>query len=155
MTEDEQWMLIAIEEAKLAMKENEIPVGAVLVQNNTLIAQAHNKSINTNDPTAHAEIQVIRKAGVKLENYRLVKSTLYVTLEPCAMCYGASVHARVDRIVFGASDPKTGVCGTCTDFNNETFFNHKIEIINNVLEEECKKILVSFFKAKRLKKKSL
>jgi len=109
MNNDEKWMRIAIDEANLAMKEKEIPVGAVLVQNEKLIAQAHNQPIKINDPTAHAEIQLLRKAGEQQKNYRLIGSSLYVTLEPCAMCFGAMVHARIDRIVFGASDPKTGV----------------------------------------------
>ena len=111
MTKDEKWMKVAINEAKLAMKENEIPVGSVLVLNEKIIAKAHNQPIGNNDPTAHSEIQLLRKAGKQKENYRLVGSTLYVTLEPCVMCFGAMIHARIERIVFGASDPKTGVCG--------------------------------------------
>ena len=149
MTEDEKWMRIAIEEAKLAMKENEIPVGSVLIQNEKIIAQAHNQPIGNNDPTAHAEIQVLRKAGKQLENYRLVGSTLYVTLEPCAMCFGAMVHSRIERIVFGALDPKTGVCGSCIDLNNESFFNHKISITGGVLDKECSNLLRLFFASKR------
>ena len=102
MSNDEKWMRIAIEEANLAMDKNEVPVGAVLVKNDTLIAQAHNKPITKNDPTAHAEIQLLRKAGEQQKNYRLPESTLYVTIEPCTMCFGAMVHARIDRIVYGA-----------------------------------------------------
>ena len=117
MSNDEEWMRIAIEEANLAMDKNEVPVGAVLVKNDTLIAQAHNKPITKNDPTAHAEIQLLRKAGEQQKNYRLPESTLYVTLEPCTMCFGAMVHARIDRIVYGASDPKTGVCGSRMNLN--------------------------------------
>ena len=149
MTKDEKWMQIAIEEAKLAMKENEIPVGSVLVQNEKIVAQAHNQPIRNNDPTAHAEIQVLRKAGTKQENYRLAGSTLYVTLEPCAMCFGAMIHARIERIVFGALDPKTGVCGSCIDLNKESFFNHKISITGGVLDKECSDLLRLFFKSKR------
>ena len=115
MITDEQWMKIAIDEAHLAMDENEIPVGAVLIKDNKLIAQAHNQPILNSDPTAHAEIKVLRMAGKKLRNYRIPKSTLYVTLEPCAMCFGAMIHARIDRVVFGASDPKSGVCGSNID----------------------------------------
>ena len=133
MTKDEQWMKIAIEEAKLAMNENEIPIGSILVQNEKIIAKAHNQPIGNNDPTAHAEIQLLRKAGKQKENYRLIGSTLYVTLEPCAMCFGAMIHARIERIVFGALDPKTGVCGSCMNLNNENFFNHKISITGGVL----------------------
>ena len=95
-------MKIALIEAKLAMDENEVPVGAILVQENNLIAQAHNQPIKKNDPTAHAEIEVLRRAGEKLKNYRFAKTTLYVTLEPCAMCLGAMIHARIERVVFGA-----------------------------------------------------
>jgi tRNA(adenine34) deaminase len=151
MNNDEKWMRIAIDEANLAMKEKEIPVGAVLVQNEKLIAQAHNQPIKINDPTAHAEIQLLRKAGKQQENYRLVGSTLYVTLEPCAMCFGAMIHARIDRIVFGASDPKTGVCGSCIDLNKENFFNHKISITGGVLEKESSELLRLFFKSLRNK----
>ena len=152
MKKDELWMQVAIKEAKLAMKENEIPVGSVLVQNEKIIAKAHNQPIRKNDPTAHAEIQVLRKAGNQKENYRLDGSTLYVTLEPCAMCFGAMVHARVERIVFGALDPKTGVCGSCMDLNNENFFNHKISITGGVLEKESSNLLTLFFKSLRDKK---
>ena len=151
MSTDEKWMQIAIEEAKLAMRKNEIPVGSILVKNEIIIAQAHNQSILNNDSTAHAEIQVLRKAGKQQENYRLVGSTLYVTLEPCAMCFGAMIHARIERIVFGASDPKTGVCGSCIDLNNESFFNHKISITGGILDKECSELLRLFFKSKRSK----
>ena len=149
MISDEKWMEIAIDEAHLAMNENEIPVGAVLVQDNKLIVQAHNRPIKNNDPTSHAEIELLRKAGEKLQNYRLPKTTLYVTLEPCAMCFGAMIHARIERIVFGALDPKTGVCGSCIDLNKENFFNHKISITGGVLDKECSELLKLFFKSKR------
>ena len=151
MISDEKWMKIAIDEAHLAMNENEIPVGAVLVQDNKLIVQAHNRPIKNNDPTSHAEIELLRKAGEKLQNYRLPKTTLYVTLEPCAMCFGAMIHGRIERVVFGASDPKSGVCGSCMDLNNEKFFNHKISITGGVLGKECSDLLRLFFKSKRLK----
>ena len=149
MSNDEKWMRIAIEEANLAMDKNEVPVGAVLVKNDTLIAQAHNKPITKNDPTAHAEIQLLRKAGEQQKNYRLPESTLYVTLEPCTMCFGAMVHARIDRIVYGASDPKTGVCGSRMNLNEENFFNHKISITSGILEKESSKLLKLFFKSRR------
>jgi tRNA(adenine34) deaminase len=149
MITDEQWMKIAIDEAHLAMEENEIPVGAVLVKENKLIAQAHNRPIINSDPTAHAEIEVLRKAGKKLMNYRLPKTTLYVTLEPCAMCLGAIIHARIERVVFGASDPKSGVCGSTIDLSSESMFNHQISASGGVLEHECKNILKSFFRSRR------
>ena len=149
MNEDERWMKVAISEANLAINEGEIPVGAVLIQNGKLVAKAHNQPILNHDPTAHAEVEVLRKAGKKLKNYRLARSTLYVTLEPCAMCLGAIMHARIERIVFGASDPKTGVCGSKTDLTSESFFTHKVKVDGGVLEEENKEILQSFFKSKR------
>ena len=149
MSNDEKWMRIAIEEANLAMDKNEVPVGAVLVKDDTLIAQAHNKPITKNDPTAHAEIQLLRKAGEQQKNYRLPESTLYVTLEPCTMCFGAMVHARIDRIVYGASDPKTGVCGSRMNLNEENFFNHKISITSGILEKESSELLKLFFKTRR------
>ena len=142
-------MKIALIEAKLAMDENEVPVGAILVHENNLIAQAHNQPIKNNDPTAHAEIEVLRKAGEKLQNYRLAKTTLYVTLEPCAMCLGAMIHARIERVVFGTSDPKSGVCGSTIDLSSESIFNHQISVSGGVLEHECKDILQSFFKLRR------
>jgi len=149
MNKDEKWMQIALNEANLAMKENEIPVGAVLVKNNKLIAQSHNQPIRTNDPTAHAEIELLRKAGEQQKNYRLIGSTIYVTLEPCTMCFGAMVHARIERIVFGASDFKTGVCGSCINLNKENFFNHNIAITGGVLENESSELLKLFFKSRR------
>jgi len=149
MNEDEKWMKVAISEALLAMDENEVPVGAILVQENNLITQAHNQPIKNNDPTAHAEIEVLRIAGKKLQNYRLAKTTLYVTLEPCAMCLGAMIHARIERVVFGASDPKSGVCGSTIDLSSESIFNHQISVSGGVLEHECKNILQSFFKLRR------
>ena len=152
MNKDEKWMQIALHEANLAMNENEIPVGAVLVKNNTLIAQSHNQSISKNDPTAHAEIEILRKAGAQLKNYRLTESTLYVTLEPCAMCFGAMIHARIERIVFSAYDPKTGVCGSCTNLNDKNFFNHKISITGGILEKESSELIRLFFKSRRVNK---
>ena len=149
MNEDEKWMQIAISEANLAKSKYEIPVGAVLIQNSELIAQAHNQPISNNDPTAHAEIQVLRIAAKQQRNYRLAGSTIFVTLEPCAMCLGAMMHARIKRIVFGASDPKTGVCGSCANLTSEAFFNHKISVLGGILEKESKEILQSFFKLRR------
>lgn len=149
MIEDEKWMRFAIKEANIAKDKGEVPVGSIIIQNNQIIAKAHNCPISKNDPTAHAEIEVLRKAGKKLLNYRLPKTTLYVTLEPCAMCVGAMVHARIERVVFGAIDPKSGVCGSTIDLSSESIFNHQISISGGVLEHECKNILQSFFKLKR------
>jgi tRNA(adenine34) deaminase len=149
MIEDEKWMKIAITQANLAQSEGEIPIGAVIIKNEIIIAKAHNQPILKNDPTAHAEIQVIRKAGAKENNYRLIDTTLYVTLEPCAMCLGAIMHARIARIVFGAYDYKTGVCGSCADLRNKKFFHHEIKITGGILEKDCSKLLKSFFKLRR------
>ena len=146
---DEKWMELAIKQAKLAEKINEIPVGAILVKNNELIAEAHNQPISNNDPTAHAEIQLLRNAGQLLDNYRLPDTTLYVTLEPCTMCLGAMVHARISRVVFGAYDEKTGVCGSCADLSTSDCFNHVIEIEGGVLTDECRQLLQKFFKKRR------
>ena len=149
MNNDENWMALAIKQAVKADKEGEVPVGAVIVKDGQLFAQAHNQPISTNDATAHAEIQLLRAAGKLQKNYRLIDTTVYVTLEPCAMCLGAIMHARIARIVYGASDPKTGVCGSRADLTTESFFNHEMEISGGVLEKECKELLQSFFKSRR------
>ncbi len=146
---DTYYMQLAIEQAKFAQEKNEVPVGAVLMQDDQLIEVAHNQPISNNDPTAHAEIQLLRKAGKKLGNYRLPNTTLYVTLEPCTMCLGAMIHARISRIVFGAYDEKTGVCGSCQNLINSHCFNHTIEVQGGILANECKALLQQFFKNRR------
>ena len=149
MNDDEKWMSLALKQAVKAEEEGEVPVGAVLVKDGILIAQAHNQPISTNDATAHAEIQLLRAASKKLQNYRLTDTTLYVTLEPCAMCFGAMINARIKRIVFGAHDPKTGVCGSCEDLTNANCFNHEINISGGVSENKCRQLLTKFFKSRR------
>ena len=149
MITDEHWMKIAIEEAKFALRENEVPVGAVIVKNNKIIARAHNQSIMRHDPTAHAEIQALRVAGAEQKNYRFSCSTIFVTLEPCAMCFAALMHARIDRIVFGSYDSKSSLCGPGNNLSNTNFFNHKIEVSGGLLEKQCNKLLNSFFKQRR------
>ena len=149
MTEDEKWMKIASQEANLAKSKGEVPVGSIIILNNQIIAKAHNSPISNYDPTAHAEILALRYASEKLHNYRLPETTLYVTLEPCAMCLGAMVHARIKQVVFGAYDSKSGVCGSCANLTSESFFNHKIEITGGVLEQDCKQVLKAFFKKRR------
>jgi len=149
MTDDEKWMSLAIRQAINSEKKGEVPIGAVLVKDKLLIAKAHNQPIAKNDATAHAEIQLLRNAGKKLENYRLIDSTIYVTLEPCAMCFGAMIHARIERLVFGAYDPKTGVCGSCEDITNANCFKHKIIVSGGVLQDQCSQLLQSFFKKRR------
>tara|TARA_B100000787_G_scaffold152975_1_gene126945 strand:+ start:551 stop:1000 length:450 start_codon:yes stop_codon:yes gene_type:complete len=149
MIDDKKWMYLALEQAKKAEEMGEVPVGAILVKDGLLFAKAHNQPISTNDPTAHAEIQLLRVAGEKLKNYRLTGTSLYVTLEPCAMCLGAIMHARIERIVFGAHDPKTGVCGSSENLIEANCFNHKIDMVSGVLELESRKILKNFFITRR------
>ena len=149
MNTDEKWMKIALEEAIKAEKEGEVPVGAVLVKDGVLIAKAHNQPILKNDATAHAEIQLIRNGGKNQENYRLTGTSLYVTLEPCVMCVGAIMHARIERIIYGAHDPKTGACGSCENLINSNCFNHKIDLVGGVLENQCGDLLKKFFISRR------
>lgn len=153
--QDEQWMQQALEVASLAKAADEVPVGAVLVQNNQLIATGQNSMIATHDPSAHAEINCLRAAGQVLKNYRLTQSTLYVTLEPCAMCAAAIIHARVQRVVFGAFDLKTGAGGSVMNILDHPQLNHQVQITAGVLEAECKSILQQFFQEKRQARKAL
>jgi len=146
---DEKFMKLAIQEARKSQEMNEVPVGAIVVMNDEILSIAHNQPISQNDPTSHAEINTIRKASENLGNYRLTGATLYVTLEPCVMCYGAIVHARISRLVFGAYDPKTGVCGSSIKLHEQNCFNHTPEIKGGVLERECSLILKEFFQEKR------
>jgi len=145
------WMREALKQAHKAEAKGEVPVGAVLVKGDKLIAKAYNRPISKNDPTAHAEIIALRKAGEKLNNYRLPDTTLYVTLEPCAMCVGAIIHARVSRVVFGAKDPKTGALGGVFDLSVSDLSNHKPKVISGIMEDECANLLKSFFVKKRPK----
>lgn len=147
---DQDWMKLAIKQAEKASAIFEVPVGAVLIKDDKLIAQAHNQPISTSDPSAHAEIQLLRTAGKKLGNYRLKNTTLYVSLEPCAMCFGAMIHARIARLVFGSTDPKSGVCGSCANWTNHPCFNHKIQIQGGILSNECSALLTTFFQNRRL-----
>jgi len=149
MNEDVKWMSLALEQAVKAEEEGEVPVGAILVKDGLVVARAHNQPISTNDATAHAEIQLLRAAGEELKNYRLTGTSLYVTLEPCAMCLGAIMHARVERIVFGAHDPKTGVCGSSENLMDANCFNHKIILVSGVMENESKQLLQNFFISRR------
>ena len=148
---DEFWMQQAISLAKKAEEMGEVPVGAVIVRDGELVAEGCNQPISLSDPTGHAEIIALRCAGEAEENYRISGTTLYVTLEPCVMCLGAMVHARVARLVFGASDPKSGVTGSCTNLHQADWFNHKMEVTGQVLEALCADLLKNFFKKKRKK----
>jgi tRNA(adenine34) deaminase len=150
-TNDEHWMQQALLLAERAEQQDEVPVGAIIVKDNQLIAEGWNQPIQSHDPSAHAEMQAMRAGGKVLSNYRLVDTTLYVTLEPCSMCVGAMVHARVKRVVFGAYDVKTGACGSATNLADAAYHNHKIEVRGGVLEDECRERLQAFFRRKRQK----
>ena len=144
------FMRQALLEAQQAARQDEVPVGAVLVaQDGTVLAKAHNRTIALCDPTAHAEILALRAASRALGNYRLPNTTLYVTIEPCIMCMGALVHARVARIVFGAKDPKWGGAGSRYNLAADTGLNHAIEVQGGLLENECRELIQDFFRAKR------
>ena len=146
---DRQFMEQAIEQAQLAATANEVPVGAVLVRDGKVISKGFNKPITNHDPSAHAEMLALREAAKAEENYRLPGSTLYVTLEPCAMCSGAILHARVDRVVFGTTDPKTGAAGSVLDVFSSKQINHQTSVEGGVMSEECGQLLRSFFKERR------
>jgi len=147
---DEALMELAFQEARVAAQEDEVPVGAVLVGlDGAVLSKAHNQTIGLCDPTAHAEILALRSAARLLGNYRLMGTTLYVTIEPCTMCMGALLHARVTRLVFGAVDPKGGAAGTCFTLQADPRLNHSIDVRGCVLEEKCKALIRSFFQNKR------
>ncbi len=152
---DEHWMRVAMTMAEKAEAADEVPVGAVLVKEGQQIAAGYNLSISEHDPCAHAEIQCLRAAGQTIENYRLLDTTLYVTLEPCAMCAGAMVHSRIARVVFGAKDEKTGAAGTVLNLLQHPAFNHQVEVTSGVLAQECADQLSRFFKRRREEKKAL
>lgn len=149
---DEDYMQIAMQLALDAGKAGEVPVGAILVKDGEIIGRGSNAPIGTHDPTAHAEIQAMRQAAKQLGNYRLVGCTLYVTLEPCAMCAGAIQHARIARVVYGASDPKTGACGSVVNLMAEDRLNHHTEVAGGVLSDACGNVLSEFFAARRKNK---
>ena len=153
--DDQFWMLQALQQAHQAAGIEEVPVGAVLVdQSGELLASGHNQPIKTSDPTAHAEIVVIREAASRLQNYRLPGTTLYVTIEPCAMCVGALLQARVGRIVFGALEPKTGAIQSVHRLFESAQLNHYAEIRGGVMEAECSALMSEFFQQRRRAKKS-
>lgn len=149
MVGDEMFMQEALQLAALAEQKGEVPVGAVLVKDNKIIASGYNQVISKTDPSAHAEIVVLREAAKIVGNYRLLDTTLYTTLEPCCMCASAAVHARVKTIVFGTFDKKSGACGSVFNLVKGFPLNHRIVLRNGVLEDSCKEILTGFFKKKR------
>ncbi|MBL8247449.1 MAG: tRNA adenosine(34) deaminase TadA [Candidatus Competibacter sp.] len=141
----------ALELAQCAAAAGEVPVGAVLVLDNEAVGEGWNQPISRCDPTAHAEIMALQAAAARLGNYRLVNSTLYVTLEPCAMCAGAMIHARVGRVVFGATDPRAGAAGSIFNILQSARLNHRAEVVGGLLAEECGAVLRDFFRARRVK----
>ena len=144
------FMKEALQEAKKGFDEGEVPVGAVVVDPaSSVVARAHNQPISLNDPCAHAEILALRRAGIFYKNYRMEGATLVVTIEPCLMCIGAAVHARVARLVFGAPDPKSGAAGSLYNVPEDLRLNHRIEVVHGVLAEECGKLMQDFFRMKR------
>ena len=147
---DENFIRLALEEASLAFAEGEVPVGAVITIGEEILAQSHNRSISMNDPIAHAEILAIRQAAEKIGNYRLVGASLYVTLEPCIMCSGAIIQARIGRVVYGADDPKTGGVVSLYNLLNDRRLNHTVTVSGGIKKKECAEILSRFFREKRI-----
>ena len=147
--EDEQYMRIAIEQAKIAEENGDIPIGAVIVYKNQIIAKAYNQREQLKDPTAHAEIIALTQAAAAMESWRLNGCTMYVTLEPCPMCAGALVLARVDRLVYGCDDPKAGACKSLYNIVADDRLNHRLEVTSGVLQEQCRQQLQEFFSRRR------
>jgi len=146
---DLKWMRHAIALAKRGSQDDEVPVGAVIVQNDKIIGEGWNQPIGRHDPSAHAEVVALRAAGKSINNYRLLNTTLYVTLEPCVMCAGAIIHARVGRVVYGATDPKAGAAGSVVDIFANTKINHHVSVEGGLLADECGNLLTEYFRAKR------
>ncbi|WP_339768548.1 tRNA adenosine(34) deaminase TadA [uncultured Paraglaciecola sp.] len=147
--QDQLWMRHALSLASKAAQAGEIPVGAVLVKDQQIVGEGWNQSIMLNDPSAHAEMQAIRQAGSTIKNYRLIDTTLYVTLEPCTMCAGLLVHSRIQRLVFGAYDAKTGAAGSIMDVLRDERLNHQVDVLGGVLGEECGETISAFFRQRR------
>ena len=146
---DEQWMRCALNRARQAGARGEVPVGAVLVKDGELVAEGANMPIGAHDPTAHAEIVALRRAAAELRNYRLTGATLYVTIEPCQMCVGAMVHARIARLVYGAREPKAGAIESAMRAHEHPSLNHRIAVEGGVLEADCRDVLQQFFRERR------
>ena len=148
-TDDAAWMRLALEQARIAAEAGEVPVGALVTKDGEIVGQGHNRNLLDNDPSAHAEIVALREAAARLGNHRLGGCEMFVTIEPCAMCAGALIHARLARLVYGASDPKAGAVASVLQVLNHPGLNHKIEVKCGVLEAECSTVLQTFFRSKR------
>jgi tRNA(adenine34) deaminase len=147
--EDAAWMELALEQAKLAAAAGEVPVGALVIKDGEIIGRGHNRNLLDNDPTAHAEIVALRQAAALVGNHRLTGCTMVATIEPCSMCAGALIHARIARLVYGASDPKAGAAGSTVQIINHPRLNHRMEVTSGVLAEKCSEVLQKFFRQKR------
>jgi tRNA(adenine34) deaminase len=147
--EDAAWMELALEQAALAAAAGEVPVGALVIKDGEIIGRGHNRNLLDNDPTAHAEIVALRQAAALAGNHRLIGCTMVATIEPCSMCAGALIHARIARLVYGASDPKAGAAGSTVHVINHPSLNHRMEVTAGVLAEKCSEILQKFFRQKR------
>ena len=148
---DEKYMQLALEEAEKAGQMGEVPIGAILVsEDGQILSSTHNQTIDLADPTAHAEILALREAALKINNYRLLNTTLYVTVEPCIMCMGAIVHARISKLVFGTGDAKWGAAGSLYNFAGDDRLNHRVAITKGVCLQECRRLMQEFFRAKRV-----
>jgi tRNA(adenine34) deaminase len=152
--DDIKFMRAALEEAELARAKGEVPIGAVLVLDGEIVGRGHNLRETSNDPTTHAEMVAIRQAAERIGHWRLLDTILYVTLEPCVMCMGATILARIPRLVYGCRDPRAGAVGSIYDFSQDERFNHKVEVTEGVLGEECSQLLSGFFQELRAGKKS-
>ena len=147
--EDAAWMELALEQARLAALAREVPVGALVIRDGEIIGQGHNRNLLDNDPTAHAEIVALRQAAARVGNHRLIGCTMVATIEPCSMCAGALIHARIARLVYGAADPKAGAAGSTVQVINHPSLNHRMEVTAGVLADKCSEILQQFFRHKR------
>jgi tRNA(adenine34) deaminase len=149
VSEDAAWMQLALEQAALAARAGEVPVGALVIKDGQILGQGYNRTLLENDPTAHAEIVALRQAAARLGNYRLIGCEMFVTIEPCSMCAGALVHARLARLVYGASDPKAGAVTSVLQVLNHPSLNHKMTVQSGVLVDQCSALLQNFFREKR------
>ena len=147
--EDAAWMELALEQARLAALAGEVPVGALVIRQGEIIGQGHNRNLLDNDPTAHAEIVALRQAAARVGNHRLIGCTMVATIEPCSMCAGALIHARIARLVYGAADPRAGAAGSTVQVINHPSLNHRMEVTAGVLADKCSEILQQFFRRKR------